>query len=51
MTKQSKFISEDEYLDDEITFESIDLTLPVAELYHRVVNQDMTEWLESQRLK
>lgn len=35
------------FLGDDITFESIDLTLPVAELYHRVVNQDMTDWLQN----
>jgi Uma2 family endonuclease len=29
------------FLEDEVTFESIELTLPVAEIYHRVVNQDM----------
>jgi Uma2 family endonuclease len=35
------------FLGDDITFESIDLTLPVAEIYHRVVNLDMEEWLQS----
>lgn len=33
------------FLAEEITFESIELTLSVAEIYHRVENQDMQEWL------
>ncbi|MFT4929003.1 MAG: Uma2 family endonuclease [Phenylobacterium sp.] len=33
------------FLGDEVTFESIGLTLPVEEVYHRVKNQDMTEFL------
>jgi len=33
------------YLGDEVTFESIELTLPVAEIYHRVQNEDMLEFL------
>ena len=34
------------FLGDEITFESIGLTLSVEEIYDRVKNTDMTEWLE-----
>ncbi len=34
------------FLGDEITFESIKLTLAVEEIYDRVKNTDMTEWLE-----
>lgn len=33
------------YLGDEITFQSIGLTLAVEEIYERVQNTDMTEWL------
>jgi Uma2 family endonuclease len=33
------------YLGDEITFESIGLTLTVEEIYARVDNEDMDEWL------
>jgi hypothetical protein len=33
------------FLGDDISFESIDLTLPVADIYHRLVNQDKTDWL------
>ena len=33
------------FLGDEITFESIDLTLSVEEIYHRVQNDDMEEFL------
>ncbi|MGR8981441.1 MAG: Uma2 family endonuclease [Gammaproteobacteria bacterium] len=33
------------FLGDEITFESINLTLPVEEIYYRVHNEDMVEYL------
>lgn len=33
------------FLEEEIYFESIDLTLAVAEIYHRVKNRDMEEFL------
>ena len=33
------------FIDDEITFESIGLTLPVLELYQRVDNQEMRDFL------
>lgn len=35
------------FLGDEITFESIGLTLPVEEIYYRVHNEDMDEFLSS----
>ena len=35
------------YIDDDITFESIDLTLPVLELYQRVDNQGMRDFLKT----
>ena len=35
------------FLGDEITFESIGLTLPVEEIYHRVQNEDMIEFLNN----
>lgn len=35
------------FLGDEITFESINLTLPVEEIYYRVRNEDMIEFLNS----
>jgi hypothetical protein len=35
------------FLGDDITFESIGLTLPVADIYPRVINEDMGAWLES----
>ena len=35
------------YLGDEITFESIDLTLSVEEIYHRVHNEDMIEFVNA----
>jgi len=36
------------FLGDEITFESIGLTLPVEEIYSRAQNEDMVEYLKSQ---
>ena len=35
------------FLGDEITFESIDLTLSVEEIYHRVHNEDMIEFINA----
>lgn len=34
------------YLDDEITFTSIDLTLPVVEIYQRVDNEELREFFK-----
>lgn len=36
------------YITEDIHFESIDLTLTVADIYYRVKNQDMAEFLQSQ---
>lgn len=36
------------FIDDEITFESIDLTLPVLDIYKRVDNEEMREFLNAQ---
>ncbi len=33
------------YIGEEVTFESIDLTLSVADIYHRVINDDMKAFL------
>lgn len=38
------------YIDDEIIFTSIDLTLPVLELYQRVENEEMSKFLATQEL-
>lgn len=35
------------FIDDQITFESIDLTLPVLEIYARVDNQEMRDFLKT----
>jgi len=35
------------YLGDEVFFESIDCSVPVAEIYDRVVNSDMNDYLRS----
>jgi Uma2 family endonuclease len=37
------------YLGDELTLQSIDLTLSVAEIYHRVQNDDMVEFLANNK--
>jgi Uma2 family endonuclease len=37
--------SEHYYLGDEVRFEAIDLSVPVENIYSRVVNEDMTEFL------
>lgn len=34
------------FLGDDITFDAIELTLSVADIYDRVENQDMAEWME-----
>ncbi|HQV22441.1 MAG: Uma2 family endonuclease [Moraxellaceae bacterium] len=39
------------YLGDEIVFESIGLTLAVEDIYERVQNEDMTEWLAKKALE
>lgn len=36
------------FLGDDITFESINLTMPVADIYRRVQNQDVIAFLEDQ---
>jgi hypothetical protein len=33
------------FLGDEVHFELIDLTLSVEDIYYRVINQDMTDFL------
>ncbi len=33
------------FLGETVTFDSIKLTLAVADIYHRVVNEDMSDWL------
>ena len=49
LRQRSGWQSSHYFLEDEITFESIDLTLPVADLYHRVYNQQMLAWGDSQK--
>ena len=38
------------YLGDQVTFESIGLTLPVEEIYDRVDNEDMHEFIQQKQL-
>ena len=43
--------SEHYFLGDNVTFESIDLTLSVEDIYRRVQNQDVFEYLETKALE
>ena len=45
---QTNALSTEEYLQDEVTFEAIELTLPVEDIYHRVQNEDMLVFLKKQ---
>lgn len=44
------WVSNHYFLGDDVTFEAIDLTLSVAEIYHRVENEDINTFLEEQRI-
>ncbi|EIJ33712.1 hypothetical protein [Thiothrix nivea] len=37
------------FLGDELTLESVNVTLPVEAIYERVQNKDMAAWLEEQK--
>ncbi len=43
--RSEAWVRKNYFLGDNITFESIDLTLSVEEIYHRVNNDDMVEFL------
>ena len=45
MRRSEGWLSAKYYLGDEVTFESIGLTLPVADIYERVENGEMAAWL------
>ena len=46
MRRSHNWESQKYFLGDSITFESIDLTIPVSEIYDKVNNEDMLTWLE-----
>ncbi len=46
--RSQDWISEHYFLDDEVTFETINLTLSVADIYQRVENDDMRSFLPTQ---
>ena len=48
LRRKEGWISRHYFLGDEVTFEAIDLTLPVEEIYARVQNEDMQEFLNGQ---
>ncbi len=37
------------FLGEEVQFESIDLSLSVEEIYHRVQNEEMSQFIESRK--
>lgn len=43
--RSAGWLPEHYYLGDDVVFESIGLTLTVEEIYDRVLNEDMVEWL------
>ena len=43
--RRTNWAIEKYFLGDSITFDSIQLTLTVEEIYERVVNEEVTEWL------
>lgn len=43
--RKDNWRSQHYFLGDNVTFDSIQLTLPVEDIYHRVNNEDMTEFL------
>ena len=49
LRKTQNWQSQHYYLGDEVTFESIGLTLRVEDIYNRVNNADVAEWLEQQQ--
>ncbi|NOT10355.1 MAG: Uma2 family endonuclease [Methylococcaceae bacterium] len=50
LRKSKHWLSEYYFLGDSVTFESIDLTLTVEEIYDRVDNTDMNEFRDEKRL-
>jgi Uma2 family endonuclease len=46
LRRRAGWVTEHFYLGDEVTFESVGLTVAVETLYDRVQNEDMVEWLE-----
>lgn len=45
--REQNWFPEPYFLGDEVVFQSIGLTVTVAELYHRVDNEDMRDYLQS----
>ncbi|NOQ37240.1 MAG: hypothetical protein GQ569_15340 [Methylococcaceae bacterium] len=43
--RENHWQSEHYFLGDEVHFKSIDLKIPVEEIYSRVINEEMTELL------
>jgi Uma2 family endonuclease len=47
--RETGWLSEHYFMGDEFTLNSIDVTLSVEDIYERVQNNDVKEWLESQQ--
>lgn len=45
--RNNNWISERYFLGDDVTFQSIDLTLSVEAIYNRVQNEDVLEFLQA----
>ncbi len=48
--RRNNWISEEFFLGDSVTFEQIDLTLTVEDIYERVQNEEMSDWLAQKGL-
>jgi len=46
--RSQNWVSEHYFMSDEVTFAAIDLTLPVSEIYERVVNDDVITFLRGE---
>lgn len=49
LRRSTHWLSEHYFLGDSLTLESIDLTVTVSDLYQRVNNEDMQEFLQQQQ--
>jgi hypothetical protein len=43
------WVSEHYFMGDTVTFEAVDVVLPVEEIYYRVENEDVKAFLEEKR--
>ena len=48
--RKNSWLAEEFFLGDSVTFESLALTLTVEEIYERVQNEEVTEWLAKKNI-